>query len=221
MPTTPKYKHYIWELPVRCTHWLNVISIVILGITGFLIGTPFSFGSSASDFTMGWFRFIHFSAAYVFAISVISRVIWSFIGNKYAGWREFLPFLTADGRNKMVKMFRYYMFLDKKVPETYGHNPMATTAYVVLFGLYILLILTGFALYAQHAPGGVMHRSLGFMYSMFSAQGMRLAHHLSLWFVVGFVINHIYSAVLMDVKEHDGEISSIFSGFKYRIDKKL
>lgn len=217
MPKTPKYKHYIWELPVRCSHWLSVAAIFILAVTGFFIGTPFSFGSSASDFTMGWIRFVHFAAGYLLAVSVISRVIWSLIGNRYAGWREFFPFATAAGREKMIRMFRYYMFIDKKVPETYGHNPMATTAYIVLFALYVMMLLTGFALYAQHAPGGVMHRSLGFMYSVFSNQGMRLAHHLGLWFIVGFIINHIYSAVLMDIKEHDGEISSIFSGFKYRI----
>ena len=55
-----KYKRYIWELPVRWSHWVNVTSIVILAVTGFFIGTPVSFGSSASDFTMGWIRFVHF-----------------------------------------------------------------------------------------------------------------------------------------------------------------
>lgn len=219
MPKQPKYKHYIWELPVRICHWINVFSIVILAVTGFFIGSPYNFGSSASDFTMGWIRFIHFTAAYAFAVSVASRVIWSLIGNKYASWREFFPFATAIGRAKMVKMMRYYMFLDRKVPETFGHNPMATTAYIVLFGLYILMVLTGFALYAQHAPGGLMYKSLGFMYALFSSQGMRLVHHLGLWLIAGFVINHVYSAVLMDIKEHDGEISSIFSGYKYRIKK--
>lgn len=219
MPNTPKYKHYIWELPVRICHWINVFSIVILAVTGFFISSPYNVGSSASSFSMGWIRFVHFVAAYVFVVSVVSRVIWSLIGNNYASWREFFPFLTVAGREKMIKMLRYYMFLDKKVPETFGHNPMATTAYIILFGLYMLMILTGFALYAQHAPGGVMHKSLGFMYMIFSSQGMRLAHHLGLWFVAGFIINHVYSAVLMDIKEHDGEISSIFSGFKYRIKK--
>lgn len=217
MPKTPKFKHYIWELPVRCNHWINVISIVILAVTGFFIGSPYSFGSSASDFTMGWIRFIHFTFAYLFAVSVVSRVVWSFFGNQYASWRAFFPFATVEGREKMVRMLRYYMFLDRKVPETYGHNPMATTAYVVLFFLYIIMILTGFALYAQYAPNGVMHTSLGFMYGLFSSQGMRLMHHMGLWFVAGFVINHVYSAVLMDIKEHDGEISSIFSGYKYRL----
>jgi len=219
MPKQPKYKHYIWELPVRISHWTNVLSIVVLGVTGFFIGSPYNFGGSASDFTMGWLRFIHFVAAYLFAVSVVSRVLWSLIGNKYASWREFFPFATSSGRKKMVKMLRFYMFLDRKVPETFGHNPMATTAYVVLFGLYMLMILTGFALYAQHDPGGLMYRSLGFMYALFSSQGMRLTHHLGLWLIGGFIINHVYSAVLMDIKEHDGEISSIFSGYKYRIKK--
>jgi Ni/Fe-hydrogenase 1 B-type cytochrome subunit len=219
MPNSPKFKHYIWELPVRWCHWTNVASIVVLAVTGFFIGTPYNFASSASDFTMGWIRFIHFVFAYAFTISVISRVVWSFVGNQYASWREFFPFATVDGRVKMVKMLRYYMFLEKKVPETFGHNPMATTAYVVLFALYILMILTGFTLYSQYAPSGIMSRSLGFMSLLISNQGMRLVHHLSMWLIAGFVVNHVYSAVLMDIKEHDGEISSIFSGFKYRFKK--
>jgi Ni/Fe-hydrogenase 1 B-type cytochrome subunit len=220
MPNQPKYKRYVWELPVRWCHWINVVSIVILAITGFFIGTPFSFGSSASDFTMGWIRFVHFTAAYAFAISVLSRMVWSLVGNEYAGWKAFFPFVTTKGREKMVKMLRYYMLLDKEVPETIGHNPMATTAYFALFILYVVMILTGFSLYAQLAPNGMMHKSLGFMYSMFSDQGMRLTHHLSMWFIFGFVINHIYSAWLMDIKEHGSEISSMFSGYKFTVHKE-
>lgn len=220
MSESCKFKCYIWELPVRWCHWINVMSIMTLAVTGFFIGTPVSFGSSASDFTMGWIRFVHFTAAYAFAVSVLSRIIWSLIGNKYAGWREFFPFLTAGGREKMVRMFRYYMFMDKEVPETIGHNPLATTAYLALFLLYLLMILTGFSLYAEHTPGGIMHRSLGVMYAMFSSQGMRLAHHLSMWLILGFVINHIYSAWLMDIKERGSEISSMFSGFKFTVKKE-
>ena len=220
MSESCKFKCYIWELPVRWCHWINVLSIVTLAVTGFFIGTPFSFGSSASDFTMGWIRFVHFTAAYAFAVSVLTRLVWSLIGNKYAGWREFLPFLTAKGREKMVRMLRYYMFIDKEVPETVGHNPVATTAYLALFMLYVLMILTGFSLYAEHAPGGIMHRILGPMYSLFSNQGMRLAHHFSMWMIFGFIINHIYSAWLMDIKEHGSEISSMFSGYKFTVKKE-
>lgn len=219
MSESCKFKRYIWELPVRWCHWINVVSIITLAVTGFFIGTPFSFGSSTSDFTMGWIRFIHFTFAYLFTISVISRFIWAFMGNKYSGWREFFPLATAEGREKSVKMFRYYLFMDSQVPETIGHNPLATSAYIVLFAIYILMILTGFSMYAEHAPGTPIHRMLSPMYALFSIQGMRLAHHLSIWVIFGFVINHIYSAWLMDIKERGSEISSMFSGYKFTIKK--
>lgn len=220
MPNQPKFKRYVWQLPVRWCHWTNALSIVVLCVTGFFIGTPISFGGSPSDFTMGWIRFFHFTAAYAFTVSLASRVLWSLIGNEFSGWRAFFPFFSAKGRDKMLKMLRYYLFLDREVPETIGHNPLATTAYLALFFLYLVMIATGFALYAQHAPHGVMHAALGFMYTLFSNQGMRLTHHLSMWFIVGFAINHIYSAWLMDIKEHGGEISSMFSGYKFTVKKE-
>ena len=220
MPNQPKFKRYVWELPVRWCHWTTVLSIIVLSVTGFFIGTPFSFGSSASDFTIGWIRFIHFVAAYAFTVSLVSRILWSLVGNEYSGWKAFFPLLTAKGREKMAKMLRYYLFLDREVPETIGHNPLATTAYVALFCLYIGMILTGFTMYAQHAPGGFMNRSLGFMYAIFSNQGLRLMHHLGMWFIAGFVVNHIYSAWLMDIKEHGSEISSMFSGYRFTVKKE-
>ena len=63
MPNQAKFKRYIWELPVRWNHWTNVLCIVVLSVTGFFIGTPVSFGQSASDFTMGWIRFFQIGRA--------------------------------------------------------------------------------------------------------------------------------------------------------------
>jgi len=220
MSDTCKFKRYIWELPVRWNHWINVMCIVTLSVTGFFIGNPFSIGYSTSGYSMGWIRFVHFIAGYLFAVSVIARVIWSIIGNEYAGWRAFFPVYYPKGRRKLVRMLRYYLLLDKDVPETIGHNPLATTIYTILFCLYIAMILTGFSLYALHAPGGPMFKALGFMYHSFSNQGMRLFHHMGMWFIFGFVVNHIYSAWLMDIKEHGGEISSMFSGFKFTVKKE-
>ncbi len=214
------YEKYVWEVPVRVTHWVNMLSIVILSVTGFLIGSPKTLALSASEFVMGWIRFIHFVAAYTFAISVASRLYWTIVGNTYAGWRESLPVLTSNGRRGMWETFKYYTFLSRKAPHVVGHNALAGTAYMVLYGLFLLMILTGFSLYAQHAPAGTMHKALGFMYGMFSDQGMRLAHHFSMYLIFGFIVNHIYSAWLMDIKEHGSEISSMFSGYKFTVHKE-
>jgi Ni/Fe-hydrogenase 1 B-type cytochrome subunit len=220
MSSQCKFKRYIWELPVRWCHWINVLSIVTLSVTGFLIGYPISLGHSTSDFTMGWIRFIHFTTAYLFTVSVLSRLVWAFIGNQYAGWMEFFPLFSEKGRGKLVRMLRYYFLIDKEVPETIGHNPLAATAYSLLFCFYLIMIVTGFALYSEHAPNGAMHAALGWVTTLVSNQGLRLIHHLSMWCIFGFVINHIYSAWLMDIKEHGAEISSIFSGFRFTVHKE-
>ncbi len=210
-----KFKQYIWELPVRWCHWVNVLSIVVLAATGLLIGNPVFIGSSPDAYLMGWIRFIHFVFAYAFAVSVITRMIWTFRGNCYAGWREYFPFFGAAGRAEMKQVFDYYTFRSKHPPETTGHNPMAATAYFAVFCLYWFMILTGFAMYAEHAPGGVMHSLLTPVYALMTSQQMHLYHHLIMWLIFGFIINHVYSAWLMDIKEKGGEISSIFSGYKF------
>ena len=44
---SPDFKRvYVWEMPVRIYHWLNALCVVILIITGFIIGSPFSVGYS-------------------------------------------------------------------------------------------------------------------------------------------------------------------------------
>ena len=208
------YEKYVWEVPVRVTHWVNVLAIITLAVTGIYIGAPKTLGLTASDYYMGWVRFVHFVAAYTFAISVASRIYWALVGNRYASWRENLPLLTPHGRQEMWETFTYYTFLSKKAPHVVGHNALAGLAYLVLYGLFLMMILTGFALYAEHAPGGIMHVALTPLYKLFSNQGMRLTHHMTMWFIIGFAIQHIYSVWLMDIKERGGVISSIFGGYK-------
>ena len=38
---------YVWEIPVRIFHWLTVLSITILIITGFIIADPPAISSNA------------------------------------------------------------------------------------------------------------------------------------------------------------------------------
>ena len=208
------YEKYVWEVPVRVTHWVNFLAIIVLSVTGIYIGTAKTLAHEPSQFVMGWIRFVHFVAAYVFSISVISRIYWMFVGNKYASWREFVPFRPARGREHMLDTFKYYTFLNKKAPHPVGHNALAGTAYAAVFILYLVMICTGFALYSEHAPRSLLHKLTGWLIIFFSNQGLRLTHHMTMWLLVGFAIHHLYSAWLMDIKERGGVMSSIFSGYK-------
>lgn len=207
---------YIWEWPVRLTHWTNVLCITVLALTGYYIGHPFITAPQTADYVMGWNRFIHFVFAYLFTVSIISRLIWASIGNQNCSWKVFFPWLTSSGRRNMGKMFKYYTFTSNEIPaEIWGHNSLAAVAYSVVMILFLTQIVTGFALYSQFAPGGFWNSIFGPLLVWVGPQWLRLTHHLIMWLLVGFAIHHVYSAWLMDVKERNGTMSGIFGGYKF------
>ncbi|HXV22561.1 MAG TPA: Ni/Fe-hydrogenase, b-type cytochrome subunit [Desulfuromonadales bacterium] len=206
---------YVWEWPVRITHWVNVLAIAVLSVTGFYIGHPFYTATDTAQYIMGWNRFIHFTFAYLFTVSIIARLIWAFLGNRHASWKAFFPWASKEGRRNIAGTFKYYTFLQRQVPSVLGHNGLAAMAYSAVFALFLLQVLTGFGLYSLYAPDGAMAASFGWVVSLLGLQGGRLIHHLIMWLLLGFAVHHVYSAWLMDVKEKNGTLSSIFGGYKF------
>lgn len=213
-------EQYVWEVPVRVSHWINFLAIIILSGTGFFIGSPQTLTVDPSAYYMGMIRFTHTTTAYIFTISVFSRILWAFIGNRYANWRQFVPWYRNEGRRNMLLTLRYYLFIDKKVPDVVGHNALAGTTYLLVFLLYLVMIVTGFSLYSQSAPHGLFQQWFGWLFKLFTNQGMRLTHHMGMWFLIAFAIHHVYSAWLMDIKERGGVMSGMFGGYKPVRDKE-
>lgn len=210
---------YVWEVPVRLTHWVNVAAIVVLCFTGYYIGNPYVQVSAREvygPYFMGLMRFIHFVAAYVFVISIAVRTYWAFIGgNRYASWRALVPFFTAEGRGKMIHALQYYLFLRRDPPTVLGHNALAGFTYAFIIFLYFVQILTGFALYGQAEPGGFWWNTTSWIFLFVDNQHLRLTHHLVMWLLIAFALHHVYSAFLVDAEEANGLMSSIFSGWKF------
>lgn len=209
---------YVWEIPVRLTHWVNVLSIIVLSFTGYYIGNPWIQVSQREwygPYFMGNIRFIHFVFAFIFVASLALRTYWAFVGNKWASWRGLFPFLTADGRKSLGDAIKYYLFLRREPPEVIGHNALAGLTYAMIVFLYFLQTFTGFALLGLANTDGFWYSLTGWSFSFVSAQVMRLAHHLIMWLLIAFALHHVYSAFLVDSEEGNGLMSSIFSGFKF------
>jgi Ni/Fe-hydrogenase 1 B-type cytochrome subunit len=211
----PQVSVYVWDLPVRITHWVNVVSILVLSLTGYYIANPFitTSGPAVNQFLMGTIRFIHFSVAFVFTMSVLFRIYWAFAGNKYARWKQLLP-VTRARRRALGKMIGYYTFFKKEPPAEVGHNPLAGVTYIGLYALFLLQILTGFALYSQPFNGGVWKTLFGWIIVAFGAQPVRLVHNIIMYLIIAFTIHHVYSAVVIDMEERSGLVSSIITGRK-------
>ena len=202
---------YVWEVPVRVTHWVVVASVIILSITGGYIADPFLIPAGGA--TMGVMRFVHMIAAYVFVCSGIVRTYWLFRGNRFASWRAFIP-TNRRHLNEYAFQTGWYLFIRRELPGILGHNALAAATYLVVFFLFLVQVTTGFALQAQHgAP--VVTALFAWMNDVLGVQTVRLVHHLAMWAILAFMIHHVYAALLIDHIEKNGLMSSIFSGYKF------
>ena len=206
-------REYVWEFPVRLTHWLNVLAILTLAVTGLYIGAPFIHAIYGKQLIMAKFRFVHFVAAYIFAVSVVVRIYWWFMGNRYSHWDQFLP-VSEERRKNLYGTTQFYCFLRSHCPESIGHTGIAGLTYFFLILIFLLEICTGFALYSQSHAGGLWTLLGGWLFAVISEGTIRLIHHCIMWVIAVFLVLHIYIGWHNDIMERNGLMSSIFSGYK-------
>jgi Ni/Fe-hydrogenase 1 B-type cytochrome subunit len=208
---------YVWEWPVRMAHWCTAYAILALAATGLYMGHPFviSSGPAGARFVMGWAKVIHFYAAIVFVLAVVSRVIWMFLGNTYARWDKFVP----TNRRRLLGLLptlRYYLFRLRQPPGFVGHNPLAGFTYAFVFLMFFTMIATGLALYSVSAGVSSPFRVFSFLLPLLGgAQTARFVHHVVMWLILAFAVHHVYSSVLMSQVEARGTVESMASGYKF------
>jgi Ni/Fe-hydrogenase 1 B-type cytochrome subunit len=215
-PTQARRTIYVWQLPVRVVHWTIVLALIVLSFTGYYIHHPFLSGGGGPGhpaFTMGRIRFVHEVSGFVFIAAVLVRVYWAFAGNHYANWRALLP-ITAEQRSGVRDMLRYYFFVRREPPHGNGHNALAGVTYVFLYLLFFLSILSGLGLFAWVSRIPAWRTLFGWTYSLLPIQQLRLLHFLLMFAFGAFAIHHVYSAVLFDTEERNGELSSMVTGWK-------
>jgi Ni/Fe-hydrogenase 1 B-type cytochrome subunit len=109
---------------------------------------------------------------------------------------------------------RFYLVLRRDPPHGNGHNPLGALSYIGLYIGFILSILTGLGLFAWVIRTPPWTTLFGWTWSVMSVPALRLLHSLLMFGFWAFAIHHVYAAALSDVEEHNGELSSIITGYK-------
>jgi len=210
---------YVYEAPVRLWHWLTVICMAVLAVTGYFIGAPPPAigGEAVNSFLVGWIRTIHYSVAFIFLVLFIVRVYWAVVGNKH-GRMIFMPPLWSPALWRgLVDDIRDYLFIGVRENRWVGHNPLALLAmtFMFVFGT-IFLIVTGLGLYAQaYGWGSTWMNLFGWVTVLFGTpQAVRTAHHLAMWYVLLFSMVHMYMAMRQDVVSRATIVSTMFNGIR-------
>jgi Ni/Fe-hydrogenase b-type cytochrome subunit len=209
---------YLWERPLRFMHWIAALCILALAITGFFIGRPYFVpsGDPQSAYLMGWMRFTHFLAAALLVMTAIVRVYWLFMGNRFERWRALFPVRRRDFRN-LIGMVRFYLLIHpERAPRYLGHNPLQQLAYTGVYVAALLAVVTGFAMYGQSNPDGLIYATFNWVNTIFGGQQIvRFVHHVLTWVFLIFIPIHVYLAIRADTIERTGVISSIISGGRF------
>jgi Ni/Fe-hydrogenase 1 B-type cytochrome subunit len=213
---------YVWELPVRVYHWINAVTLVVLCITGYLIGAPlraFYAAEAYQQYWFGWVRFLHFLAAFIYVFNFAARLYWGFVGNKYSSWRAFFPFKRSQ-QQEIVDVIKADVFETRMHgPISTGHNSLAGLIYFFTFLAFVFQTITGFALYSSMSNSWLPRMFTWIVPLMGGEFGVRFWHHLFLWFFVTFIVIHIYLAFYHDYIEGRGTVSSIIGGWKFDREK--
>ena len=212
--------YYLFSPWTRIFHWIMVVAIVVLFLTGLYIGNPFFIGTQGieptyavnSVLSMEWVRYIHFIAAYALVAGLILKA-YGFLTNK--GDRLFPMLHTKLYWTGILDTKLHYMFLRPK-HRPYLRNSLARSGYATVYLAIIVEAVTGFAMYYMVEPNRFLAKVFGPVNNwLISEYTVHLIHHYVAWFIVLFAIIHVYMAIRADYLEKGGEVSSMFSGIKY------
>lgn len=211
---------YVWELPVRLSHWGIVAAVTVLTWTGLYMNHPFLIFPHKTAWTMGTVRFIHELAGFELIGALIVRFYWFFAGNHWARWRQFLP-LTRRQWHSLKQMVRYYSFQQRKPFEQIGHNTLAGLTYIIVYFMIAAECVSGLVLFGTVEGSPTLKFFVGWIPRLIEIQWVRMVHFLFMFFLMGFFIHHVYSAVLVAMTERNAEMESIFSGYKFVDDETI
>lgn len=211
---------YVYEAPLRIWHWINALAIVVLCVTGYFIGSPLPTmpGEASDNFLMGYIRFAHFAAAYIFAIGFLLRVYWAFVGNEHARQIFLPPIFSLDWWGGVWHELKWYLFMEKEPKKYIGHNPLAVLAMHIMFvwGV-VFMIVTGMALYGE----GTGYDS--WQFTLFSSwviplfgqsQDVHTWHHTVMYLIICFAMIHMYVAIREDIMSRQSLVSTMISGWR-------
>lgn len=209
---------YVYEAPVRICHWVNAFSILVLMVTGYLIGTPLPkvAGEASDNFVMGYIRFAHFAVGQVLAVFLLARILWAFAGNYHSRQMFYIPVHRKQFWKEVLHEIRWYAFLEPKPKIYLGHNPLAQTAMLTVTLVAAFMIVTGFALYSEGARNDSWHHQLfGWVFAIWpNSQDVHTWHHLGMWALIIFLIVHIYAVIRDDIMSRQSIMFSMISGVR-------
>jgi len=186
----------VWSSWLRLAHWLMAIAVLLLAASGWLIKMSPSLANVASDY--------HYIIAALLIGSLVLRVGLLLFDKGTGNWQKLLPEAKERQSYKQILLF-YLSFGKMPISIWYAHNPLWKPAYLLIFIVLFLQILTG------------MNRDA---YPIMLGLYLPGVHDFVASIVVGFTVLHMMAVVLHDCKGTASDISAMINGHKIFVVQK-
>jgi len=206
----------IWDWQTRVLHWINamlVITLILLALSveGLeFLGVEKSIRKSV--------KVLHAYIGYILVFTIFLRILWGFWGNKFARWKDIIPY-KEERWYAIGGHLRWYLNgLKGKPPIAIGHNPLASLFYIAIFLVLISQSITGLLLAGLEFnlfPASILFGGFGGDAKESIGDVLGEIHEFGLWFLIIYIFAHISGVIIHEVKEKSGLFSSMIHGRKY------
>lgn len=184
------------------THWINLLAMTFLALSGFYIHFPIFKGF------MGVARGMHFFWMFVLLINLLVRIVLAFVikdanmpdtrevDRDYKNW---LP--QKANRHQLWPWIKYYLFLKKDHPISAKYGVLQKIAYLATIPLTLIAAYTGFALWGPTSDWGIFLWGTSLVDAWFNGTAasfdpmpIRIVHYWTMWAILIFTAAHVYLA---------------------------
>jgi len=220
---------------MRINHWVVAICMVGAVLTGLYIGHPYyqSFiaDPAVDKYVMAWNRWIHFMAAIIFDVSSVVIAYLYFFSRFEKPYKKLIPNLKNIG--EFMAVFMNLITFNRVKKFDSSHSDSFNTVFFFIFHLMLAwMLLTGLQLYVHGLESGLS--SIGKWWPAMlhlvtdwtipvtggTLMDVRISHHETMYYIIVWVMFHIYYQVWRTIFWQEGDIAIVIGGSKYVKDKE-
>jgi Ni/Fe-hydrogenase 1 B-type cytochrome subunit len=215
---------------MRINHWVVAICMVAAVATGLYIGHPYyqSFiaDPAVDKYVMAWNRWVHFIAAIIFDVSSIVVAYLYFFSRFEKPYKKLIP----NGKNikEFISVFVNLITLNRKKEFDSSHADSFNAVFFFVFHMMLVwMLLTGLQLYVHGLASGLssignwwpwmLH--LATDWTVWATGGtymdVRLSHHYTMYYIIAWVMFHVYYQFWRTIFWNEGDISIVVGGSKF------
>ena len=177
----------VWDILVRIFHWSLVLFFSIAYISG---------GEDE------WLS-IHSYAGYTIIAIVLLRVLWGFVGTKYARFSNFVT-----GPQKALNYLKEEISGDAK--RYLGHNPAGGLMVITLLISLVVTVISGMAIIATDGEGPLATTFI----ASFSGDWLEEIHEIFTTLILLLVLTHIAGVIFSSLLQEENLVKAMITGKK-------